>query len=99
MMTLGQIQKILADNRPEFLEELAQEAQRVTEQNFGRTISLYAPIYLSNYCSSHCTYCGFHSQNKIDRVKLTAEEYRREMAKVHSTGIRNILLLTGESFK
>ena len=99
MMTLGQIQKILIDNRPEFIEELAQEAKRLTEQNFGRTISIYAPIYLSNYCSSHCTYCGFHSQNKIERVKLTIEETRREMQTVHSTGIRNILLLTGESYK
>ena len=98
-MTLGQIQKILIDNRPEFIEELAIEAKRITEQNFGRTISLYAPIYLSNYCSSHCTYCGFHSQNKIDRVKLTIDETRQEMQNVHATGIRNILLLTGESYK
>ena len=99
MITLSQIQKTLIDERPEALEDLAREAQRITEQNFGRTISLYAPIYLSNYCSSHCTYCGFHSQNKIERVKLTIEETRREMQTVHSTGIRNILLLTGESYK
>jgi 2-iminoacetate synthase len=99
MMTLNQIQKILNDNRPELLEQLAQDAKRLTEQNFGRTISLYAPIYLSNYCSSHCTYCGFHSQNKIERVKLTPDEIRREMEAIHETGIRNILLLTGESYK
>lgn len=99
MISLSHIQRTLLDNRPQFIEELAVEAKRITEQNFGRTISLYAPIYLSNYCSSHCTYCGFHSQNKIDRVKLTIEETRKEMEKVHSTGIRNILLLTGESYK
>lgn len=99
MMTLGQLQRILIDNRPEFIEELALEAKRITEQNFGRTISLYAPVYLSNYCSSHCTYCGFHSQNKIKRVKLTLEEIRKEMETIHTTGIRNILLLTGESYK
>lgn len=99
MTTLSQIQKALLDHRPEFLEELAQEAKRITEQNFGRTVSLYAPIYLSNYCSSHCTYCGFHSMNKIERVKLTMEETRQEMEKVHSTGIRNVLMLTGESYK
>lgn len=99
MMTLGKIQKNLTDNRPGFIEELAFEAKRLTEQNFGRTISLYAPVYLSNYCSSHCTYCGFHSQNKIERVKLTSDEIRREMGTIHATGIRNILLLTGESYK
>lgn len=99
MITLSHIQKTLLDNRPEFVEELAVEAKRTTEQNFGRTIALYAPVYLSNYCSSHCTYCGFHSQNKIDRIKLTPEEMRTEMQTVHATGIRNILLLTGESYK
>jgi len=99
MISLYQIQKLLTDNSSETLEELAQEAKRLTEQNFGRTISLYAPVYLSNYCSSHCTYCGFHSQNKIERIKLTAEETRREMETIAATGIRNILMLTGESYK
>lgn len=99
MISLGQIQKLLSDDRPEMLEALAQDAKRITEQNFGRTISLYAPIYLSNYCSSHCTYCGFHSQNKINRIKLTNEEMQKEMQTIHSTGIRQILLLTGESYK
>jgi len=99
MITLSAIQKVLIDNRPDALEDLAREAKRITEQNFGRTISLFAPIYLSNYCSSHCTYCGFHSQNKIDRIKLTADETRKEMSTIAATGIRNILMLTGESYK
>ncbi|MBL8013335.1 MAG: 2-iminoacetate synthase ThiH [Candidatus Omnitrophica bacterium] len=99
MISLTQIQKLLTDSRPETLEALAKDAQRLTEQNFGRTISLYAPVYLSNYCSSHCTYCGFHSLNKIKRIKLTGEETRKEMTAIHATGIRNILLLTGESYK
>lgn len=78
---------------------MAQEAARVTRQQFGRAISLYAPLYLSNFCSSHCTYCGFHSHNPIERIKLTPEQYRREMEHIHSQGIRNILMLTGESYK
>lgn len=99
MISFSHIQRTLTDQRPELLEELANEAKRLTEQYFGRTVSLYAPIYLSNYCSSHCTYCGFHSMNKIDRVKLTMDEARKEMEQVHSTGIRNVLMLTGESYK
>lgn len=98
-MTLEKIKKILADERPENLEQLAQEAKRVKEQYFGRTISLYAPLYLSNYCSSHCTYCGFHSHNRIKRMKLTNDEMHKEMGHVAKTGIENILLLTGESYK
>jgi 2-iminoacetate synthase len=99
MITLGQINKILNDSRQECVEELAWEAVRITRQQFGRAMALYTPLYLSNYCSSHCTYCGFHSQNKIERIKLTPEQYRKEMQVIHAQGIRNILMLTGESYK
>ncbi len=99
MITLQKITSILNDARRECVEELAQEAARVTRQQFGRTIGLYAPLYLSNFCSSHCTYCGFHSQNKIERIKLTPEQYAKEMQVIHAQGIRNILMLTGESYK
>ena len=71
----------------------------MTRQYFGRTMSLYAPIYLSNYCSSYCTYCGYHSHNRIRRLKLTEEEMHKEMETVAETGIENILLLTGESYQ
>ncbi len=98
MIALTELKNILDNQNPIFLENLAQEASRVTRQHFGRTISLYAPLYLSNYCSSHCTYCGFHSHNKIKRFKLTEGEMRQEMKYVASHGIENILLLTGESY-
>ena len=42
-----------------WLEVLAQRAQALTRRQFGRTIQLYAPLYLSNYCSGGCAYCGF----------------------------------------
>jgi 2-iminoacetate synthase len=99
MMTLQQIKNLLHDNRPEVVEELAQQAAQLTRQQFGRAISLYSPLYLSNFCSSHCTYCGFHSQNKIQRIKLEPAQYTKEMQFIHAQGIRNILMLTGESYK
>jgi len=99
MIPLQKIKDLLNDQRPQALEELAQESSRVTRQYFGRAIGLYAPIYLSNFCSSHCTYCGFHSQNKIQRMKMTPEEYRKEMEFIYAQGIRNLLMLTGESYK
>jgi len=99
MMTFQQIKNILNDKSHKAVEELAQEAAQLTRQHFGRTISLYGPLYLSNFCSSHCTYCGFHSHNKIQRMKLEPEQYRKEMRFIHAQGIRNILMLTGESYK
>ena len=98
MITLNEIKNILADNRPQATEEIAREAAQLTRQYFGRTISLYAPIYLANFCSSYCTYCGFHSHNRIKRLKLSVEQMHQEMNHVAATGIENILLLTGESY-
>ncbi|MCR4337104.1 MAG: 2-iminoacetate synthase ThiH [Candidatus Omnitrophica bacterium] len=99
MLNLQQLQNILNNDSPEFLEELAQKAHRLTQQYFGRTMVLYAPIYLSNYCSSHCTYCGFSLHNRIKRLRLNPEQMHQEMKTVAATGIENILLLTGESYK
>ena len=99
MLSFEKIQRVLNDQRPEALEELARQAAQLTRQYFGRTISLYAPLYLSNYCSSHCTYCGFHSHHRIQRRKLSVEEMRQEMNALAITGIENLLLLTGESYQ
>lgn len=99
MFNLKQIQFILDNPDPAFLEELALKAKSLTHRHFGRTISLYAPLYLSNYCSSHCTYCGFHSKNRISRLRLNPNQMHEEMKKVAETGMENILLLTGESYQ
>ncbi len=96
---LKHIRAFLNDPSRERLEALAQVAARITRQNFGRAISLYAPLYISNFCASHCVYCGFHSHNKIKRVKLTPPKINTELEAIARTGIRNILILTGESPK
>ncbi len=99
-MTIGikEIKQILENNDPNFIEELALKAKKITEQHFGRTISLYAPLYLSNYCSSFCLYCGFNKKQKIKRFKLSPSQIDKEMAFLANEGIKNILLLTGESY-
>lgn len=79
------------------LENLAQRARETTLNNFGRTIQLYTPMYLSNYCDNACLYCGFNVNNKIDRKVLVPEEVEKEAGFISSTGIRHILILTGES--
>ena len=99
MISLSEIKNILTNRDPAFVENLAQQSRTITQQYFGRTISLYAPIYLSNYCSSHCTYCGFHSKNNINRIRLTPEQMHTEIKAVADMGIESILLLTGESYK
>jgi len=81
------------------LEEMAQSAHRTTIRQFGHTMLLFTPMYVSNYCSNQCRYCGFNAGNKVDRVSLTIEEVDREARLIANTGLKHILLLTGESKK
>jgi 2-iminoacetate synthase len=84
-----------------FLEEMAQAAHRLTRRHFGRTIGLYAPIYLSNLCYSDCLYCHYALQSGGvgERRTLTMAEIRRECEILTGHGFQNILLLTGEAPK
>ena len=78
-----------------FLEPMARKAHEMTLRCFGRTIQLYTPIYVSNYCENCCIYCGFNARNRIDRKRLSLEEVDREAALIAATGLKHILLLTG----
>jgi len=79
------------------LEPLAQKANKLTLAHFGKIISLYIPLYLSNYCDNECVYCGFKHSNNINRRKLSLEEVEQEAQEISRTGIQHILILTGES--
>ncbi len=79
------------------LEAMAQQAHRLTVQQFGHTILLYTPLYLANYCVNQCVYCGFHVHNAIERRKLTLDQVRAEAEAIAATGLKHILILTGES--
>lgn len=80
------------------LEEMAQKANQITKMQFGNTVSIFAPMYLSNICINNCKYCGFRRSNEIPRKKLTTEEIIKEAKKISEDGIKHVLLLTGESY-
>ena len=82
-----------------FLEAMAQRAHALTVQHFGQVILLYTPLYLANYCSNFCLYCGFAARNSIRRDRLTVAEVEEEARLISATGLRHLLILTGESRK
>jgi 2-iminoacetate synthase len=88
---------LLAPAAAVHLEAIAQRARELTLRNFGRTISLYAPLYVSNLCDNECVYCGFKHSTPILRRRLSLAEVEREAQIIAGTGIRHLLLLTGES--
>lgn len=82
-----------------FIEDMAQKAHEISIRQFGRIIQLFTPLYLSNYCTNGCVYCGFGCGNKILRKQLTIDEVDTEAASIASTGLRHILILTGDAPK
>jgi 2-iminoacetate synthase len=88
---------LLAPAAENYLEEMAQRAHRLTVQHFGRVVLLFTPLYLSNYCTNHCVYCGFQANNTLQRRKLTSPDLEREAEIIAATGLKHVLILTGES--
>ncbi len=81
-----------------YLEQMAARSRRFTQERFGRTVSLFIPLYLTNSCTNSCVYCGFHVANKMARTILTPEEMVREYEAIKALGpFENLLLVTGEN--
>jgi 2-iminoacetate synthase len=89
------------------LDELIDQATCLTIERFGdpasktspgmgRQMLLYAPLYLSNHCINHCTYCGFRYPLQIERTHLTFEQSKAEADILIDRGFRHILLVAGD---
>src|SRR2546423_4792433 len=89
-------EELIAPNSDAELESMAQTSRALTVQNFGRTMRLFAPLYLSNECINNCRYCGFSRDNPILRVTLSVEEVMAEARYLRDAGFRQILLVAGE---
>lgn len=90
------LKALLSSAAEDFIEELAFKSAKTKQKYFGNSISLFTPLYLSNYCNSKCVYCGFQKGNKIARAKLSEDEIHEEMQAIAKTGLQEILMLTGE---
>lgn len=88
---------LLSPQAESCLEEMAQQANKLSIQHFGRTMQLFTPLYLANYCENHCVYCGFQVHNAVPRLKLTPAEVAAEAEIIVATGLKHVLILTGES--
>lgn len=90
---------LLSPTADSFLEQMAVRAQAETRKHFGNAITLFTPLYIANYCENECVYCGFNCKNKIHRAMLDYDEIEVELRKIADSGLKEILLLTGESRK
>ena len=79
------------------LESMARKSHALTIAQFGRTMVLYTPLYLSNFCNNGCLYCSFNHKNRIGRRQLTLDEVEAEARAISASGLKHILILTGDA--
>lgn len=80
-----------------FLEEMAQLSRHYTLERFGKTISMYIPMYVSNACTNKCVYCGFNHDNPFTRTTLTPDQVENECKAIKKLGpFENLLVVSGE---
>ena len=81
-----------------YIEQMARRSRAITEQRFGKTVSIFIPMYITNSCTNSCVYCGFNRHNKIPRVILTPEQIEAECKAIKAMGpFENLLIVTGEN--
>lgn len=93
---LRKFEALLTPRTDAELESMARESAALTRRHFGRTMRLFAPLYLSNECINSCVYCGFSRENAILRVTLEIGEVLCEARHLLDQGFRNLLLVAGE---
>src|SRR4051794_22162636 len=93
---LRRFEELIAPQTDAAFEAMATKSRSLTLQNFGRTMRLFAPLYLSNECINNCSYCGFSRDNPILRVTLTLDEVNAEARHLSERGFRQVLLVAGE---
>lgn len=80
-----------------YLEQMAAMSRKFTQERFGKTISLYIPMYVSNACTNKCVYCGFNHDNPFTRTTLTQQQVEAECKAIRKLGpFENLLIVAGE---
>lgn len=82
------------------LSEISKAAGEVKEEVFGKRISIFAPIYLTNECINNCLYCGFRVDNRLlKRRTLSLDEILKEAEVLSQQGHKRVLLVSAENSK
>ncbi len=81
-----------------YLEVMARLSQKYTQERFGKTMSMFIPLYITNSCTNSCVYCGFHRENPMARTILTIDQCEDEYRAIKRIApFENLLIVTGEN--
>ncbi len=96
-LTIQEVAVLVNTTDPELVNEIKEGAKTLKEKVYGNRIVLFAPLYVGNYCSNNCLYCGFRASNKTAvRKTLTEEELVRNVEALEENGQKRLILVYGE---
>lgn len=96
-LSTADLAALLSPAADRHLETMAARSAATTVTRFGKTTQIYAPLYLSNFCTNRCSYCGFSADNRIERRLLSLAEAEEEAMILQQRGFNHILLVSGEA--
>lgn len=96
-LNLEDVAVLVNTNDTELIEEIKEGARTLKRNIYGNRIVLFAPLYIGNYCTNNCTYCGFRSSNINEiRKTLSDEEIISEIETLEDNGQKRLILVYGE---
>ncbi len=83
---------------PELRKEMEETALKIKHFVYDNRIVTFAPMYISNYCVNRCLYCGFSSDNDLQKRRcLTIDEIKAEAeAMTGRDGHKRVMAVYGE---
>jgi 2-iminoacetate synthase len=98
-LTPGQAATLIGTCDPAIDAEIFETARYIKDTIYGSRLVLFAPLYISNYCSNECTYCAFRMRNREARRRaLSQEEIAREVRALVEQGHKRVLMVSGEAY-
>ncbi len=99
-LTKEDIVFLLSLKDPLEVDLLFKKADEVRKEYCGDEVHLRGIIEFSNYCDQHCLYCGLRLHNsELERYRMTKEEIINAARFIYESGIRTIVLQSGEDKK
>lgn len=96
-LTLEETAFLVNTTDPDLVDEIKAGARELKEKVYGNRIVLFAPLYIGNFCSNNCKYCGFRSSNcDAERKTLNSDEIIHEVEALESNGQKRLILVYGE---
>ncbi len=96
-LTESEVARLLKIESPDKIDKLLETAGKIKGVIYGKRLVVFAPLYLDNYCSNNCLYCGYRAPNQeLTRKELSDPELNNEVKALLKTGQKRLLVLTGE---